>query len=135
MNNPCSATADSITSILLAGDAVLNLSGEPLNTVSGTLYIAANNGETRLQAEPAQVNWTTDLAASIPGLVTDGVQRLVVVANDATDDVPMAVVRELEAQNVPCVLCTLSVDCDADAFMDEEDAEAVAERLRQLGYI
>ena len=25
--------------------------------------------------------------------------------------------------------------CSADAFMDEEDSEAVAERLRQLGYI
>ena len=25
--------------------------------------------------------------------------------------------------------------CNADAFMDEEDSEAVAERLRQLGYI
>ncbi len=25
--------------------------------------------------------------------------------------------------------------CEADAFMDEEDSEAVAERLRQLGYI
>ena len=25
--------------------------------------------------------------------------------------------------------------CEADAFMDEEDSEAVAERLRQLGYL
>jgi hypothetical protein len=36
---------------------------------------------------------------------------------------------------VRCLLCTLTEDCGAEAFMDEEDAEAVAERLRQLGYL
>jgi hypothetical protein len=45
------------------------------------------------------------------------------------------VVRELTACGVRCLLCTLTEDCGAEAFMDEEDAEAVAERLRQLGYL
>ncbi|MCA9062017.1 MAG: hypothetical protein KDA96_03135 [Planctomycetaceae bacterium] len=135
MNSPCSATADSITSILLAGDAVLNLSNEPLNTVSGTLYVAFQHGQASLQPQPAAVDWNDAMAASLAALTGSETQRIVVVANDASFSQSKAAVRALELQNVPCVLCTLNADCDADAFMDEEDAEAVAERLRQLGYI
>ena len=43
--------------------------------------------------------------------------------------------RELCTQGIPHLHCTLMNACDADAFMDEEDTEAVTERLRQLGYI
>lgn len=41
----------------------------------------------------------------------------------------------LAAAGLPHLLCTLHDASVEDGFMDEADAEAVAERLRQLGYL
>ncbi len=45
MTTECSSTADAITGVLMAGDAVLNLSQQPLNAIAGTLFVAAHEDQ------------------------------------------------------------------------------------------
>lgn len=71
---------------------------------------------------------------SLMRLVSGQISRLVVVSEDDCSDASQ-IVRELSIKGISHLHCTLMSTCDADAFMDEEDAEAVTERLRQLGYI
>lgn len=134
MTNQCSSTANSITEVLLAGDAVLNLTQQPLNTMAGTHFVASDGKQLSCSPSPSAVLWTHPLAFSLPALIGNGVSRIVVVSEENCSDAEF-VVRELNARRIPHLHCTLMNSCDADAFMDEEDTEAVTERLRQLGYI
>lgn len=134
MTRECSSTADAITGILLAGDAVLNLSLQPLNTTTGTLFVVADEGQLSVRSAPASVQWRLDMAGSLKKLRCDAVERIVVIAEENCSDAA-ELTRELSIQGIPHLHCTLMNACDADAFMDEEDTEAVTERLRQLGYI
>lgn len=134
MTNQCSSTANSITEVLLAGDAVLNLTSQPLNTIAGTRFVTSNGKSLSCTTLPSTVQWSHSLAFSLPALTDNGVLRVVVVSEDNCSDAEF-VVRELNARRIPHLHCTLMNACDADAFMDEEDTEAVTERLRQLGYI
>ncbi|RLS38873.1 MAG: hypothetical protein DWH78_05765 [Planctomycetota bacterium] len=134
MTTECSSTANSITEVLLAGDAVLNLTQQPLNTLPGTQFIAVQDARLTSVAMPAAVVWNYSLAFSLSSLINGRVTRLVIVSEENCSHADF-VVRELAARNVPHLHCTLLNICDSDAFMDEQDAEAVTERLRQLGYI
>ena len=134
MTTQCSSTANSITEVLLAGDAVLNLTQQPLNTIRGTQFVSADAGSLSCGRTPASVFWNHSLVPSLHKLVSGDVTRLVVVSEEHCSDAEF-VVRELSAHSIPHLHCTLLSSCDADAFMDEEDTEAVTERLRQLGYI
>ncbi len=134
MTCECSSTADAITGVLLAGDAVLNLSHQPLNTTAGTLFVSANDGQLSIRSSPASVQWQLGMAGSLKQLQSDAVDRIVVISEENCSDAAV-LARELFAQGIPHLHCTLVDACDADAFMDEEDTEAVTERLRQLGYI
>ncbi|MBL8810236.1 MAG: hypothetical protein JNM43_08670 [Planctomycetaceae bacterium] len=134
MTNQCSSTANSITEVLLAGDAVLNLTQQPLNTIAGTRFVSAEGDVLLTNTAAAMVLWKHSMTPSLSRLVSGAVSRLVVVSEEDCSDASM-IVRELEIKGIPHLHCTLMSTCDADAFMDEEDAEAVTERLRQLGYI
>ena len=134
MPTQCSSTANSITEVLLAGDAVLNLTQQPLNTLIGTLFVSATGDQLVLARSGTSVHWKDSFSATLPGIVAGDVARLVVVSEENCSDAD-SVVRELSAHGIPHLHCTLMNSCDADAFMDEEDTEAVTERLRQLGYI
>lgn len=134
MSLSCSASADSLTSVLLAGDAILNLSPQPLNVAAGTAFVSDAGGRLLISDRPTQLHWRPTLTGSLAGLISDAVARLVVVSEPDCAEAG-AVLQALQTQQVPHCHCVLSDDCDAAAFMDEEDAEAVAERLRQLGYI
>lgn len=134
MTVQCTATAEAVTGVLLAGDLVLNLSHQPLNTTADTPFAADVSGRLQIVAVAGSVRWRAALAASLPQLMSAEVQRIVVVADEGCADAAL-VVRELASRRIPHALCTLMNSCDADAFMDEEDTEAVTERLRQLGYI
>lgn len=134
MMTQCTSTADAITGVLLAGDAVLNLSQKPLNTVSGTLFVALNSNSLCLSTTPTILQWQAAFADSLPALLSGDCSRLVLVS-DADSDAAADVKQHLARLNLPFAHCILAEDCEADAFMDEEDAEAVAERLRQLGYL
>ena len=134
MTRECSSTADAITGVLLAGDAVLNLSQQPLNTTAGTLFVAADAGQLSVRGAPASVQWRFGMSGSLKKLRCDAVERIVVISEENCSDAAM-VTRDLDAQGIPHLHCTLMNSCDEDSFMDEEDTEAVTERLRQLGYI
>lgn len=136
----CSSTAGSITEVLLGGDLILNLSGRTLATGHAARYLQFNpaaevpDRSLQITKEPCSIAWTPALAACLSSLSALDADRIVVVAESQSEAGP-GVVQQLTACGIRCLLCTLSDDCGADAFMDEEDAEAVAERLRQLGYL
>jgi len=134
MTTECSSTADAITGVLLAGDAVLNLTQQPLNTIAGTLFVSVSDDQLSISRTPSFVQWHFDLLLSLDQLRSGAIRRIVVVSEENCSDAAM-VTRELSALGIPCLHCTLMNACDSDAFMDEEDTEAVTERLRQLGYI
>lgn len=134
MTNQCSSTANSITEVLLAGDAVLNLTRQPLNTIAGTRFVTAEGDVLLTGTAAAMVLWKHSMTPSLSRIVSGAVSRLVVVSEEDCSDASM-IVRELEIKGIPHMHCVLMSTCDADAFMDEEDTEAVTERLRQLGYI
>ena len=134
MTAHCTSTADAITGVLLAGDVVLNLAQRPLNTVAGTRFIDQADGTLRVTDCPVTVHWQSDFGAMLASLL-DGEYSRIVVVSEPDCDRASEIVQELETQALPCIHCVLADDCEADAFMDEADSEAVAERLRQLGYI
>lgn len=130
----CSSTRDAISGILLAGDAVLNLSPQQLNCVADTPFLTVSGRTLQVVREPANVDWRDGLETSPDAMAAEEVARVVIVS---TADCPLAdrAVAAFETAGIPHVHCTLAEDCDADAFMDDADSDAVAERLRQLGYI
>ena len=134
MTTECSSTADAITGVLLAGDIVLNLTQQSLNTIAGTLFVAVDNDELAISRTPSFVQWHFGLLQALHQLRSTSVNRIVVISEEHCGDAAI-VVRELSARGIHCLHCTLMNGCDSDAFMDEEDTEAVTERLRQLGYI
>jgi hypothetical protein len=134
MATECVTTANSITEVLLAGDAVLNLTQQPLNTIAGTMFISADHDSVSLVTRPCSFRWSIEAAQEIGTLISDSALRIVVVSEEGCCDADR-LVRELVAQRIPHLHCTLMNPCDADDYMDEQDAEAVSERLRQLGYL
>jgi len=134
MTTECSSTPEAISGILLAGDAVLNLSGQNLNCVGSTRFVANSGDALGVSTAPAQVKWRTDYAHSLGGVTAADVDRVVVVSDGDGQEAEHAL-SALKAAGIAHMHCTLKSGCDADAFMDEKDAEAVAERLRQLGYL
>lgn len=134
MTTECSSTADAITGVLMAGDAVLNLSQLPLNAIAGTLFVAARDNQLSISDKPVSVRWRPDLADGLRKLCCDAVERFVVVSEENCSDAAV-LTRELSQSGLPYLHCTLMNTCDEDSFMDAEDTEAVTERLRQLGYI
>ncbi len=134
MTTQCSSTASSITEILLAGDAVLNLTAQPLNAVAGTLFVEASGDQLRLSPFGGSVVWRSSFRSALPAVVAGDVARLVVISDEDSSDAE-SVARDLCALGIPHLHCTLVNTCEADAFMDQEDTQAVTERLRQLGYI
>lgn len=134
MTAQCSTTPDSIASVLLAGDVILNLSGRDLNAPAETPFLGESGGILRVLHQSHQVSWKPHFSPAVRSLISRDVTRVVVVGNEGQTDVS-AVLQDLSRQAVPVTHCVLNDACDADAFMDEADAEAVAERLRQLGYL
>ncbi len=134
MTTECSSTANSITEVLLAGDTILNLTQQPLNAIAGTQFLSAEGDQLRCSQTPSMVQWRYPLAFSLSTVLSQAMARVVVVSDENCSDANF-VVRELAARHIPHLHCTLLSACDADDFMDEQDTEAVAERLRQLGYI
>ncbi len=135
----CSSTAASITEVLLGGDLILNLTAQSLAAGNQARFLqltAADHSDSRLQicSQVASVAWSETLIPLFDQLRQLDADRIVVVA-DQNSPAGLQAIQELSSRGIRCLLCTLMEDCGANAFMDEEDAEAVAERLRQLGYL
>ena len=134
MTTACSSTANSITEVILGGDALLNLTQQTLNTTQGTLYVTDSGDTLSCGTTPGKLTWRDSMGASLASLHGSDICRIVVVSEEHCSDAKK-LVSELSRQNIPHLHCTLMELCEADAFMDEEDTEAVTERLRQLGYL
>ncbi len=134
MNLQCSTTADAITSVLLAGDAVLNLTGHALNTIAGTAFVSDSGEGLKISFDDSRVVWRPSHGPALRPLISRDITRIVVVTEDDFQSAE-AVMDVLRSQKIPHCHCVLANECSSDAFMDPEDAEAVAERLRQLGYL
>ena len=104
------------------------------NCVGSTRYVTNSGESLGVSDAPAQVHWRTDLAHALVEVTDTDVDRIVVVSDPANQAATQALTA-LKDAGIAHMHCTLTTQCDADAFMDEEDAEAVAERLRQLGYL
>ncbi|HIE99612.1 MAG TPA: hypothetical protein EYG03_29980 [Planctomycetes bacterium] len=131
MNIQTIVSIDTLTDFLKDGDALVNFTSEAIASLTPAVSIS-QDGTARLVNGPAYpVNAEVDAKAIIPLLADAG--RLVVVTDGI--DKSAEFVAQLSTQKVPHIVYVLEQICAADAFMDEEDSEAVAERLRQLGYI
>ncbi len=135
MSTECTATPLAISELLLAGDLILNLSSEVLNTLPGVMYLTEQDGQLRCSKTTGQLVWQEGLTAELAGILPDHEINRVVVVCGPDSSVAEQAAAALSGANIRHLLVRLSADCDASAFMDEEDAEAVSERLRQLGYL
>ncbi len=135
MSTECTANPLAISELLLAGDVILNLSSRDLNVLPGVPYLTVVDGQLTGTLQPSRVNWADSLAATagkLLAMLESG--RIVLVCGSMCTRGPAAQ-SDLAAADVCSLLVRLSEECDASAFMDVEDAEAVSERLRQLGYL
>ena len=138
MDTQCTSTPQAISGVLLAGDAVLNLTDQTLSVTSGTRFIAESSGRLVLTTASETVKWRPELQNSVLTLLSAGVTRVVVVTDEITDPSgahSSTLLDALSVRGIRHLHCVLHAECDVDSFMDEADAEAVTERLRQLGYI
>lgn len=124
-------TPDSIDAHLNSGDALINFSFELFP--SSAPYVAFNEGEPKLKTGAAPPVGNDASAELIKNLLDENVRRFVVVSDG--NQTAQNFVNGLNAAEIPHTVFNLSEDVAADSFMDEEDADAVAERLRQLGYL
>ena len=124
-------STDALSEVLQDGDALVNFTSEAIASLAPAVSLS-QDGTAKLINGPAYpVDAKVD-AKAIRCLVTND-QRLVVITDGI--DKSEQLVAQLSEFGITCVVCVLDQLCDSDAFMDEEDSDAVAERLRQLGYI
>ena len=69
MATECVTTANSITEVLLAGDAVLNLTQQPLNTIAGTMFVSSEQNRVSLENHPCWFRWSPQTVQEIGGLM------------------------------------------------------------------
>jgi hypothetical protein len=124
-------STDALNDVLQDSDALVNFTSEAIASLAPAVSLS-RDGTAKLINGPAYpVDADVD-AKAISSLVTNE-QRLVVITDSI--DKSEQFVAQLSEFDITCVVCVLDQLCAADAFMDEKDSEAVAERLRQLGYI
>jgi hypothetical protein len=132
MSNQVSVSPDAVEGYLENGDALINFSFDTLSC-SAPFVLFAGDGSATLHTGSARTVGASANVKSLTTLLSEDVQRFVIVSDGARAATEFATC--LGEAGIPHKLLLLAADCNADAFMDEEDSEAVAERLRQLGYI
>ena len=132
MTTEVTAFADAVDGLVDCGDALINFSIEAI-PCSVPFMTFAHDGSASLKSGAAMPVGNSADAGRAMSLLSDDIRRFVVISNGGSAAAEFA--AQLAAAEVPHLLVLLTEDCTADAFMDEEDSEAVAERLRQLGYI
>jgi hypothetical protein len=121
---------EQLTGFLQDGDVLINLGLEAIAASAPAVSINAD-GSARIIDGPAYPLSATS-AEAVANISTDQVARFVLRGSE--NDCQLFA-QTLEATGHHCVACVTEAACAADAFMDDEDSEAVAERLRQLGYL
>lgn len=123
---------------LQPGDVIANCSGRTLNPSDGSHFLTQTAAGLAITSQAADV--TAERLDADQVRQVCGTARLALISEEEQPEADQTA-EKLEAAGVP--VCHLRLytgtddgeKCDASDFMDEEDSEAVAERLRQLGYI
>ena len=131
-------------------DAVMDLSGSRFDVLaravpSGTKLVRVAEGEIKVVQVPCEQKtapkrtqrWTGQtslLNDLIAALDTARVQRLLVLPHDVPAET-QSLCETLGSRGIETIELRALQATRADDFMLEEDAEAVATRLRQLGYL
>jgi hypothetical protein len=138
MQASCSTTADSVAEVLFAGDVLLNLSSRTLPTCVGARQLIWSGSRLAIVSDQRESTPQSTAIAACEALreVLSSLRddRLVIASETPGFDVT-ALARIAAEAGVNVVVCRIVDACEADAFMDEADSEAVMERLRQLGYV
>ena len=126
-------TRDALADFAEPGDVIVNFTSDSIAASVPSLSFSPDGLPRLTQGAAYPVSCDTPDIDSLQAILSQGNSRLVVVADGSAGGDEF--MRRLASTNLPYVVCMLEESCAADAFMDEEDSEAVAERLRQLGYI
>lgn len=121
---------EQLTAFLQQGDALINAGSEAIAATVPAVSVNSD-GTARLINGPAYP-LAGNSSAAVAAIEADDVSRFVIRGTEQQCE-PFASAMEQAARNY--VVCLPEKSCQADSFMDDEDSEAVAERLRQLGYL
>lgn len=123
---------DTLHDFVEVGDVLLNFTNEAIASSVEAVSCGAD-GTATLTTGTAYPVASRVSAKMLSSLLEAGLRRFVVISNG--DNAAVQFAAELNELGLPCVCCVLEELCDAESFMDQNDSDAVAERLRQLGYI
>ncbi len=126
-------TLDALADFAEPGDVIVNFTNDSIAASVPSVSFSPDGLPSLTQGAAYPVSCDTPDMDSLHAILSRGNSRLVIVLNGSAGGDEF--VRRLASTKLPYVVCMLEESCAADAFMDAEDSEAVAERLRQLGYI
>lgn len=124
-----SIDSDELSEVLQADDHVVLMDDIQVSGCVDILFLQSNGvfSSTPCSVDAASVSVDTVLKSTI--------SRRLVVVSAAGNAEAASLARAIAEAGVTTLCCSVSSGCDAGDFMDDDDSEAVAERLRQLGYI
>ena len=132
MTTQTTVSSEGLLDFIEDGDVLINFTANLLEC-SLPFVSCSLDGEAKVATDqPSPVAGEIKIAA-VAALQSDRAKRFVVLSDGSPQAREFA--DQLSAAGVATASFVLAEDCAADSFMDEDDAEAVAERLRQLGYI
>ncbi|MEZ6061048.1 MAG: hypothetical protein R3C19_11850 [Planctomycetaceae bacterium] len=126
---------EDISRELRSGDLVLNLSSLQFRLPADCASVARSGDVLVASPTVEPIDRNHCQPTELLQLARDNGHRRFVVVTDAADAGILDLSSQLERSGAACLLIDRSAECSSDDFMDEEDREAVEERLRQLGYI
>lgn len=132
MTTQTTVSSEGLLDVIEDGDVLINFTANLLEC-SLPFVSCSPDGEAQIatgQPLPVAGNIKTD---AVVALQSDQTKRFVVLSDGSQQ--AREFVDQLTAAGAATASFVLAEDCAADSFMDEGDSEAVAERLRQLGYI
>lgn len=132
MTTQTTVTPESLLDVIEDGDVLINFTPNPLSC-DLPFVSCSPDGEAQIATgQPSAVAGNIN-AVAVAALQSDQAERFVVLSDGSQQAREFA--DQLTAAGAATASFVLAEDCAADSFMDEGDSEAVAERLRQLGYI
>lgn len=124
-----SIDSDELSEVLQAGDHVILVDDIHVSECVDIQFLQSNGV---FSLTPCCVDAAS---VSVETLLNSPISRRLVVVSAAANAEAASLARAIAETGVATLCCSVSSGCDAGDFMDEDDSEAVAERLRQLGYI
>lgn len=132
MTTQTTVTSEGLLDAIEDGDVLINFTAKPLS-YKLPFVSCSPGGEAQIATGQPSAVAGNITAVAVAALQSDQAKRFVVLSDGSQQAREFA--DQLTAAGAAAASYFLAEDCSADSFMDEGDSEAVAERLRQLGYI